>query len=145
MASRSPRGHWVNLPRAGHVNIQDPNLVIITPADGLVYWYKLITSHTRVDTRVQSVPMRYLFLNNRIKFTSHKSFVKAIYGIMTWTHFPHSFCGWNPTVFNGFPSQRPVTEFRICFVVNLGKLLCQQLQLPVIWDATSLMWHHCKV
>ena len=62
MASRSPRGHWVNLSKAGHVNIWDPNLVITTPADGLVYWYKLITSHTRVNTRVQSAPMRYLFL-----------------------------------------------------------------------------------
>ena len=53
-------------------------------------------------------------------------------------------CERNPSVTDGFPSQRAVMwTFDVSFYVSLNKLLDKQSRGLVIWDATTVMWRHC--
>ena len=56
-------------------------------------------------------------------------------------------CEGSPSVTGGFPSQRPVRR-SLMYIVHvlflLGQMSGGTIELPVIWDAVTLMWLHCN-
>ena len=69
--------------------------------------------------------------------------------IFSWWHqnfetFSMALCVYNPPGTSGFPSQRISIAKLWCFIQCQIALAIEQILKQLIWDALTLMWHHCK-